>query len=260
MKIIFLFLLCLVPQHVFADLIVKQTITHKSKKGEISHSTQYFADSMFRMDMMTKDEKYISIIKNQTVINCQKRRDSDDKGQCTIGNLAQANAVLGMATINIKEYDVKRLNETGKFAGRKCQFFQSKMAIDIKVIGVTTSTKSNDKFCVDQSLKVPVEFIAYQVMSTLRGSMSKKQFDDFIEKAKTVDGLVIYSKATSDVKTQIDVVQSAAKIFGGDSRSANKSSVIRETVSVKKTRIPKSKFQIPKGEYDVQDLTKESTQ
>lgn len=258
MKIIFLFLLCLVPQPVFADLIIKQTITHKSNKDEISHSTQYFSDSMFRMDMMTKDIKYISIIKNQTVINCQKRRDSDDKGQCTIGNLAQANALLGLAEINIREYDVKRLNQTGKFAGRNCQFFRTKMAMDIKILGLTTSSKSNEKLCVDQSLKVPVEFIAYQLMSTLRGSMSKKQFDDITAKAKIMNGLVIYSKVTGHAKTQVDLVQSAAKIFGGDSRSDDKSVVVREALSVKKTRIPKSQFQIPKGEYDVQDLTKEN--
>jgi hypothetical protein len=258
MKIIYLFLLCIFSQSAFADLVIKEKTTIKSNTKEISHSTLYFADSMFRMDMITKDIKYISIIKNQTVINCQKRRDSDDKGQCTIGNMGQANALLGLAEINIREYDVTRLNQTGKFAGRNCRFFRTKMAMDIKLLGLTTSSKSDEKLCVDHSLKVPVEFIAYQIMSTLRGSMPKKQFDDITAKAKIMDGLVIYSKVTGHAKTQVDLVQSAAKIFGGDSRSNDKSVVVREVLSVKKTRIPKSQFQIPKGEYDVQDLTKEN--
>lgn len=258
MKIIYLALLCLFSQPAFADLVIKETTTLKSNIKDISHSTLYVSDSMFRMDMMTKDTKYITIFKNQTIISCQKRRDSNDKGQCTIGNMAQANAILGMASINIREYDVKRLNQTGKFTGRKCQFFLSKMTVDVKLMGITTSSKSNEKLCVDQSLKVPDQFIAHQVMSTLRGSMPKKQIDNLIAKAKIMDGLVIYSQVTGNAKTQIDVVQSAAKIFGGDSRSDNKSVAVREVVSVKQTRIPKSRFEIPKGEYVVQDLTKEN--
>jgi len=239
----------------FADLVVKQTMTNKN---EVNHITLYMSGSLFRIDMKTKDADLISIFKNPQIITCQKPRNSSEKGSCAIADIAQAKELMGMTTIQVKEHETKKLQQTGRFIGRSCQYYQRKLALDVSAMGVMTSSKTRDKYCVDQSLKIPVEFIAYQLNSILGGTMTKKQLKEFVSKEENSAGLILYQKSDGDSKTQVKVVQSVAKIFGGDTRTNGKSTIITKTISVKKMQIPKSRFQMPPGDYEVVDFTKKN--
>lgn len=246
-------LLLLFSPAAFADLVVKQTMTNKN---EVNYITNYLSGPLFRVDIKTKDTELISTFKNPQIITCQKPRNSSEKGSCTIIDIAQAKAVLGMTTIQVKEHETKKIQQTGRFIGRSCQYYQRKLALDVSMMGVMMSTKTRDKYCVDQSLKIPVEFIVYQLNSTLGGTMTKKQLNEFVSKEENSTGLILYQKSEVDSKSQVKVVQSVAKIFGGDTRTNGKSTIITKTISVKEMRIPKSRFKIPLGDYEVADLTK----
>lgn len=255
LKPFYVLILCLYSQIAFADLIVKQTRTNKDDVNQI---TQYLSGSMFRIDMKTKDTELISIFKNPKIITCQKLRNSREKGSCTIADIAQAKALIGMATIEVKEHETKKLEQTGRFIGRSCQYYQRKLALDVSIMGVMTSSKTIDKYCVDKSLKIPVEFIAYQLNSALGGTMAKKQLNEFISKEENAAGLILYQKSEVDSKSQVKAVQSMAKMFGGDARTNGKSTIITKTISVKQIQIPESRFQIPLGDYEVVDFTKKN--
>jgi len=253
LKPFYVLVLLLFSPAAFADLVVKQTMTNKN---EVNHITQYLSGSLFRFDMKTKDTELISIFKNPKIMTCQKPRHSSEKGSCTIVDIAQAKAVLGMTTIQVKEHETKKIDQTGRFIGRSCQYYQRKLALDVSMMGVMTSSKTLDKYCVDQSLKMPVEFIAYQINSALGATMTQKQIKEFVSKEENAAGLTLYQKSEVDSKSQVKVVQSVAKIFGGDTRTNGKSTIITKTISVKKIQIPKSRFQIPLGDYEVVDFTK----
>ena len=248
-------LLLLFSPAAFADLVVKQTMTNKN---EVNHITQYLSGSLFRIDIKTKDTELISIFKNPKIISCQKPRNSSEKGSCTIVDIAQAKAVLGMTTIQVNEHETKKLEQTGRFIGRSCQYYQRKLALDVSMMGVMTSSKTLDKYCVDHSLKIPVEFIAYQLNSALGATMTQKQLKEFVSKEENAAGLTLYQKSEVDSKSQVKVVQSVAKIFGGDTRTDGKSTIITKTISVKQMQIPKSRFQIPLADYEVADFTKKN--
>jgi hypothetical protein len=250
-------LLSLPSQTAFADLIIKQTITNK---GDVSHGTQYLSGSLFRFDMVTDDTDIMSIIKDSAIISCQKRRTSSEKGLCTITDMDQAEALVGMATIQVKEHEVKKLPKTGRFIGRNCEFYQRTLALDVSVMGVMTSTKALDQFCVDKSLKVPVETVVNQLISTLRGTMTKKQLKEYMSKEENSVGVILYQKSQTQAKSQVKAVQSIAKVFGGDTRAYEKSVIITKTTSVKQTQIPKSRFNMPTRGYEVNDFRKKNTQ
>jgi len=250
-------LLSLFSQTAFADLIIKQTMTNK---GEVSHTTQYLSGSLFRFDMVTKDTKIISIIKDSAIISCQKHHDSSEKGLCTITDMDQAEALVGMATIQVKEHEVKKLRKTGRFIGRTCEFYERTLALDVSVMGIMTSTKNLDQFCVDKSLKVPVEALVYQLISMLRGTMTRKQLSKYMSKEENSVGVILYQKSQTQAKSQVKAVQSIAKVFGGDTRTYEKSVIITKTASVKQTQIPKSRFNMPTRGYEVNDFRKKNTQ
>jgi hypothetical protein len=257
LNLFYVLLLFLFSEAAFADLIIKQTIT---SNGEVSHATQYLSGALFRLDMLTKDTEIISIIKDSTIISCQKLRDSSEKGQCTITDMAQAEAVLGMTSIKVKDHELKKLKKTGKFIGRSCEYYQRKLTLDISVMGVATLSKTLDKFCVDKSVKVPVDALVYQLISILRGTMTKKQLDEYISKEENSVGMLLYQRSQIQAKSQVKAVQSIAKVFGGDTRTNEKSTTITKTTSLKETRIPKSRFNIPTRGYEFTDFRKKSTE
>ena len=255
LKPFYVLVLLLFSPAAFADLVVKQTMTNKN---EVNHITQYLSGSLLRIDIKTKDTELISIFKNPKIISCQKPRNSSEKGSCTIADIAQAKELIGMTTIQVKEHETKKLEQTGRFIGRSCQYYQRKLALDVSAMGVMTSSKTLDKYCVDQSLKIPVEFIAYQLNSALGATMTQKQLNEFVSKEENSAGLILYQKSDVDSKIQVKVVQSVAKIFGGDTRTNGKSTNITKTISVKQMQIPKSRYKIPLGDYEVVDFTKKN--
>jgi hypothetical protein len=221
-------------------------------------STQYFSGPMFRGDLKTKDMEFISIVNGKTLINCQRPNSSGEKWSCTKGDIEQIGTVMGVAKIKVRDQKLKKLKKTGRFIGRSCQYYHRNLTLDINVMGITTTSKSSDRLCVDQSIRVPVNTFAYQMMTLLRGSMSKKDMKKFLSEAEKIDGLLLYQESQVDASTQVELVQSVAKIFGGDSRAKQKSTVITKTLSVNKKRLPKSLFQLPRDVDQVTDLTKKS--
>jgi len=237
----------------FANLVVKQTITNKN---DVMHTTQYFAGSMFRSEVKTKDMEFISIVKGKTLTTCQKLREPGEKWNCTVGETAQIEAIMGAAKIKVRENTTKKLRKTGRFIGRSCQFYHRNMTFDVSVLGVTTSSKSSDRICVDPSLQIPVEASAYLSMDLLRGSLSKKDMKKILQEARKMNGVILYQKSEINTSSQVELVQSIAKAFGGDAKANEKSTVITKTVSINKRRLPKSLFQLPRDVDQVTDLTK----